>query len=150
MCITAVSALALPFVIRAEVVQGVATATEVSTIGMVYSLIAGLIIYRQFDWRRLFPMLVETAFRSGATLLIIGTATGLAWGLTQSGFSKFLAEFMVGLPGRTALFLMVTIAVQAFVRHAHSLGQVHYPMTTLGHLFDRLSFKFCRVADCLQ
>jgi tripartite ATP-independent transporter DctM subunit len=113
LCIIAVPALALPFVIRAAVVEGVATATEVSTIGIVYSLIVGLIIYRQFDWRRLFPMLVDTACLSGAILLIIGTATGMAWGLTQSGFSKLLAEFMTGLPGGTALFLMVTIA--AFV-----------------------------------
>ena len=56
-----VPAVALPFVIRAAVVEGVATATEVSTIGIVYSMLAGLLIYRRFDWRRLLPMLVETA-----------------------------------------------------------------------------------------
>src|ERR1700688_3206757 len=84
-------ALALPFVIRAAVVEGVATATEVSTIGIVYGLVIGLVVYRQFDWRRLAPMLVETACLSGAILLIIGTATGMAWGLTQSGFSRALA-----------------------------------------------------------
>ena len=33
--------IALPFVIRAAVVEGVATATEVSTIGIVYALLAG-------------------------------------------------------------------------------------------------------------
>ena len=32
----------LPFVIRAAVVGGVATATEVSTIGIIYSVLAGL------------------------------------------------------------------------------------------------------------
>jgi tripartite ATP-independent transporter DctM subunit len=37
----AVPAIALPFVIRAAVVRGVATATEVSTIGIAYSIIAG-------------------------------------------------------------------------------------------------------------
>ena len=45
----AIPAIALPFVIRAAVVEGVATATEVSTIGIVYSVLAGLLIYRQFD-----------------------------------------------------------------------------------------------------
>ena len=55
----AIPALALPVVIRAAVVEGVATATEVSTIGIVYALIAGLLIYRQFDWGRVYPMLVE-------------------------------------------------------------------------------------------
>lgn len=85
--VIALPALALPFIIRASVVEGVATATEVSTIGIVYSIVAGLFIYRQFDWARLKPMLVDTASLSGAILLIIGAATGMAWALTQSGFS---------------------------------------------------------------
>jgi len=114
----ALPALALPFVIRAAVVEGIATATEVSTIGIVYAfvvgfLIYGLLIYRSFDWRRLVPMLVETACLSGAILLIIGTATGMAWGLTQSGFSRALAAAMTGLPGGSAAFIAVSIV--AFV-----------------------------------
>ncbi|HEX3116332.1 MAG TPA: TRAP transporter large permease subunit [Bradyrhizobium sp.] len=107
--VIALPALALPFVIRAAVVEGVATATEVSTIGIVYSLVVGLLIYRRFDWRRLGPMLVETACLSGAILLIIGTATGMAWGLTQSGFSRALASAMTGLPGGSAAFIAVSI-----------------------------------------
>ena len=106
----ALPALALPFVIRAAVVQGVATATEVSTIGIAYSVLAGLLIYRQFDWRRVGPMLVDTAALSGAILLIIGTATAMAWGLTQSGFSKLLAQTMAGMPGGAPIFMAVSIA----------------------------------------
>src|SRR5579871_3054935 len=107
--VIALPALALPFVIRAAVVEGVATATEVSTIGIVYGFVVGLLIYRQFDWRRLVPMLIETACLSGAILLIIGTATGMAWGLTQSGFSRALATAMAGLPGGSASFIAVSI-----------------------------------------
>jgi tripartite ATP-independent transporter DctM subunit len=107
--LVALPAIALPFVIRAAVVGGVATATEVSTIGIVYSAIAGLLIYRKFDWRRLYPMLTETAALSGAILLIIGAATGMAWALTQSGFSTSLAAFMTGLPGGAPMFLAVSI-----------------------------------------
>jgi tripartite ATP-independent transporter DctM subunit len=107
--IIALPALALPFVIRAAVVEGIATATEVSTIGIVYGFIVGLLVYRGFDWRRLAPMLIETACLSGAILLIIGTATGMAWGLTQSGFSRALAAAMTGLPGGSAAFIAVSI-----------------------------------------
>jgi tripartite ATP-independent transporter DctM subunit len=107
--IIALPALALPFVIRAAVVEGIATATEVSTIGIVFAVFAGLLIYRQFDWSRLMPMLIETASLSGAILLIIGTATGMAWGLTQSGFSRSLAAAMTGLPGGPAAFIAVSI-----------------------------------------
>ena len=109
----ALPALVLPFLIRAAVVEGIATATEVSTIGIAYSAIAGLLIYRRFDWSALRPMLVSTACLSGAILFIIGTATGMAWGLTQSGFSRTLAAAMTGLPGGAATFMAASIA--AFV-----------------------------------
>ena len=105
----ALPALALPFIIRAAVVEGVATATEVSTIGIVYAVLAGLFVYRQFDWKRLGPMLVATASLSGAILLIIGTATAMAWGLTQSGFSRSLAQAMAELPGGASMFLAVSL-----------------------------------------
>jgi tripartite ATP-independent transporter DctM subunit len=105
----ALPALALPFVIRAAVVEGVATATEVSTLGIAYAVIVGLLVYRQFDWRRVGPMLVDTASLSGAILLIIGTATAMAWGLTQSGFSRALAEMMAALPGGASMFLAVSV-----------------------------------------
>jgi tripartite ATP-independent transporter DctM subunit len=108
--VIALPAIALPFVIRAAVIEGVATATEVSTIGIAYSALAGLLIYRRFDWRRLFPMLVETAALSGAILLIIGSATSMAWSLTQSGFSRDLANAMTGLPGGIPSFLLVSMA----------------------------------------
>jgi tripartite ATP-independent transporter DctM subunit len=111
--VIALPALALPFLIRAAVVEGVATATEVSTIGIVYSASVGLVVYRRFDWAALKPMLISTACLSGAILLIIGTATGMAWGLTQSGFSRSLAAAMTDLPGGAITFMAASIV--AFV-----------------------------------
>jgi tripartite ATP-independent transporter DctM subunit len=111
LCLVALPALALPFVIRAAVVEGVATATEVSTIGIVYGLICGIVIYRQFDLKRIVPMLIDTASLSGAILLIIGAATGMAWGLTQSGFSQVVAQIMTDLNGGPNLFLLISIIV---------------------------------------
>ncbi|WP_018905592.1 TRAP transporter large permease subunit [Variovorax paradoxus] len=104
-----IPALALPVVIRAAVVEGVATATEVSTIGIVYAVIAGLLVYRQFDWKRIYPMLVSTASLSGSILFIIGAATGMAWALTQSGFSSALADTMKALPGGAITFMAVSV-----------------------------------------
>ncbi len=105
----ALPAIALPFIIRAAVVEGVATATEVSTIGIAYGVLAGLLIYRQFDWKRVYPMLLDTASLSGSILLIIGAATAMAWGLTQSGFSRSLSEAMRALPGGAGSFMAVSI-----------------------------------------
>ncbi len=105
----ALPALALPFVIRTVVVEGVATATEVSTVGVAYTVLAGIFIYRQFDWRQLKPVLVDTASLSGAILLIIGCATAMAWALTQSGFSNALVATMKAVPGGQAGFLVVSL-----------------------------------------
>ena len=109
--VVAIPALLLPPVIRFAVVDGIATATEVSTIGIVYSIVVGLLIYRRFDWSRLVPMLTETAALSGAILFIIGTATAMAWCLTRSGFSTDLAAAMQAMPGGAATFIAVSIVV---------------------------------------
>lgn len=109
LALVALPAIALPFVIRAAVVEGVATATEVSTIGIAYAVLAGILLYRQFDWRRLPRMLVETASLTGAIIFIIGCATAMAWGLTQSGFSRDLAQAMAAVPGGAWGFLAISI-----------------------------------------
>ena len=107
----AIPALILPLLIRAAVVEGVATAVEVSTIGIAYTIVVGLFVYRQFDWRRVWPMLVDTASLSGAILFIVGTATAMAWALTQSGFSRELAILMAKMPGGAAGFMALSIVV---------------------------------------
>ena len=109
--VVAIPALVLPFLIRGAVVGGIATATEVSTIGIVYSVLAGLLVYRQFDPARLLPMLVQTAVLSGAILLIVGAATGMAWAITSSGFSSVVAGWIAGLPGGAVSFMAISIAL---------------------------------------
>jgi len=105
----ALPGLALPFIIRFAVVEGVATATEVSTIGIAYTIVICLILTRSFPMARLMPMLIDTASLCGAILLIIGAATAMAWALTQSGFSRDLAAAMTGLPGGAVTFMIVSI-----------------------------------------
>ena len=147
----ALPALALPVVIRTVVVEGVATATEVSTVGIAYTFITGLVVYRQFNWKRLYPMLVETASLSGAILLIIGSATAMAWALTQSGFSRSLVDLMANVPGGKYGFMAISViaftvlgsvlegipAVVLFgpllfpVARALGIHEVHYAMTAI-------------------
>ncbi len=109
--LVALPALILPFVIRYAVLAGVTTATEVATVGVVYAVFVGIAVYRCFDWRLVFPILVETAALSGAILLIIGTASAMAWALTQAGFAQTLADLMTALPGGRGGFLAVSIVL---------------------------------------
>ena len=109
--IIAIPALILPFLIRYAVLAGITTATEVATIGVIYAVLVGLAVYRCFDWRRIVPILVDTAALSGAILLIIGSASAMGWALTQAGFAQTLADMMTGLPGGSAGFMAVSIVL---------------------------------------
>ncbi|TIN10064.1 MAG: TRAP transporter large permease subunit [Mesorhizobium sp.] len=104
-------ALVLPFLIRGAVGGGVATATEVSTIAVLYALVIGALFYGGIGAKKFYAMLVETAALSGAILLILGTASAMAWALTQTGFANQLAIYMTDLPGGWFSFMLVTIAV---------------------------------------
>jgi tripartite ATP-independent transporter DctM subunit len=107
----AAPALVLPFLIRSVVGGGIATATEVSTVAVVYAALAGIFLYGGIGWRQFYTMLVETAAMSGAVLIILGTASAAAWALTQTGFAAQLTSVMHGMPGGWVSYMVVTVAV---------------------------------------
>ncbi|WP_395943876.1 TRAP transporter large permease subunit [Brevundimonas sp.] len=107
----ALPALLLPVAIRFFVAEGVATATEVSTLAIAYGVVVGIIFYRKFDVKRLPKMLSDTAALSGAILLIIGAASAMAWSLTTSGFSRDLVEMMSNVPFGVFGFMVVSIVM---------------------------------------
>ncbi len=111
MILVAAPALVLPFLIRSAVGEGVATATEVSTIAVVYALFVGQVMYGGIGLRKFYGMLVETAALSGAVLFVLGAASAMAWSITQSGVVQQLSSFMTTLPGGAAAFLAVSIVV---------------------------------------
>lgn len=111
LALIAAPALVLPFLIRSAVGGGVATATEVSTIAVLYAMVIGQVLYGGIGLKRLYAMLVETAALSGAILLILGTASAMAWAITQSGIVQHLSQFLTTLPGGWVAFMGVTIVV---------------------------------------
>ncbi|MFG1343568.1 TRAP transporter large permease subunit [Xanthobacter autotrophicus DSM 431] len=107
--VVALPALALPFIIRSAVVEGVATATEVSTLGVIYALVVGALVYRNFSVSQLVGILRSTVALTGAVLLILGVAISMAWALTQSGFAKQLVVAMSSIPGGAWGFIIASI-----------------------------------------
>src|SRR6478672_4460047 len=169
----ALPALVLPFLIRSAVMEGFATATEVSTIGIAYSLVLGLLIYRGgLAWRNAVPMLVQTAALSGSILFIVGAASAMAWALAQSGFSHDLAARMAGVPGGANGFLLISLlafivlgsvlegipAIVLFgpllfpVAATFGINEVHYAMVVIlamGLGLFAPPFGLCYYAACI-
>jgi tripartite ATP-independent transporter DctM subunit len=109
--LVAAPALVLPFLIRSAVGGGVATATEVSTIAVIYAMLVGAVVYGGIRLPRIYTMLTETAALSGAILLILGTASAMAWALTQTGFAAKLVGLVQVMPGGWISFMGVSIAI---------------------------------------
>lgn len=147
----AIPGLLLPLLIRYFVVAGIATATEVSVVGIFYTILVGVFVYREFDWKRMYPILLDTVALSGAILLIIATATAMGWALTQSGFAQQLAAMLAAAPGGTVGIMLVSIvlfmilgsvlegipAMVLFapllfpVAKAAGINEVHYPIVAV-------------------
>lgn len=104
-------ALALPFLVRSLVGEGIATATEVSTVAVIYALLIGHLMYGGLSLRKLYDMLVDTAALSGTVFLVLGAASAMAWAITQSGVVQQLSQTLTTLPGGAFAFLAVTIVV---------------------------------------
>jgi tripartite ATP-independent transporter DctM subunit len=114
LCVVSLPAIALPLLIRTSVVEGVATATEVATIGVVYAVLLGCVVrmantalYVRDLWRAL----VDSASLSGAIMFVIGGVTGMSFSLTQSGFSRQLAEWSASVPGGAAGFMAMSMVL---------------------------------------
>jgi len=109
--VVALPALVLPLLIRAAVLEGIATATEVAVIGIAYVLVVGAITMRGVSARRMAAMLVETVAMSGAVMIIIALAGAMSWALTQSGFAQALVKVMTQLPGGKVGFFAASILI---------------------------------------
>ncbi len=109
--VIAAPALVLPFLIRSSVAGGIATATEVSTIAVLYALAIGILLYGGISWKKFLDMLLETAALTGAILLILGTALAMAWVITQAGVAQSVADMMRTVPGGWISFMAVTIVI---------------------------------------
>ena len=109
--LVAAPALVLPFLIRWSVSSGMATATEVSTIAVVYALFIGMTLYGGITLKTFYTMLVETAALTGAILIILACAVAMAWAITQAGLAAQLAAAMAQLPGGWVAFLALSVVV---------------------------------------
>jgi TRAP-type C4-dicarboxylate transport system permease large subunit len=59
--------------------------------------------------RDLWRTLVDAASLSGAIMFVIGGVTGMSFSLTQSGFSRQVAEFSTAVPGGAAGFMAISM-----------------------------------------
>lgn len=91
-------ALILPVVIIGGMKFGVFTPTEAAVVAVVYSLVVGLLVYRDLDLRRLPVLMLSAAKTSSTVMFLVAAALVSAWLITiadiPSQASALLRPFM--------------------------------------------------------
>ena len=78
----AMPALLMPVLVLIGLRFGVATPTEVSTLAVIYALLASGIFYRDLTWSRVRASLRSAGMATGVVMLLIMASTAVGWILT--------------------------------------------------------------------
>ncbi|WP_409969664.1 TRAP transporter large permease [Bengtsoniella intestinalis] len=111
----AIPALMLPVIILGGIYSGLLTPTESSAVAVVWSLIAGIFIYREVSIKDLYQIFIDSAKSSAMILFIIATSTAFAWMFAFTGISAQLVNFVVSMDLSATMFcLMVAVILLIF------------------------------------
>jgi len=111
----ALPALGMPVFILGAILGGFATATEAAALAVVYALVVGMFVYREFPLRALWPATVETVAGTGAIMMIMALATPFAWILTVEQLPADAAAWIIGLGGGNGAQIALIIVLLLFV-----------------------------------
>lgn len=104
-----VFALALPVVVLAALVLGVATVTEAAAIGCGLAFLGLPTIFEVRSPRILFQVLRDSAMTVGSVLITLGASAAIGWILAREGFGPLLGQFLLGFSDSPLLLWTVIV-----------------------------------------
>jgi len=102
----AVIPLLCPVIIFGGILSGVATATEISVVAVLYAFVIGVFVYKEIKWSDVIPIFVRTAITTGAVMLLVGFASVLSWILATQQVPQMVAGWMIKISSSPFVFLM--------------------------------------------
>ncbi|MCC7041985.1 MAG: TRAP transporter large permease [Burkholderiales bacterium] len=106
----ALPALGMPVLIIAGIAGGLFTATEAGAVAVAYAFVIGKFLYRQFTWRELPEILLQSATVTVMVMAIIVFAAVFGWLLAWQGVPDVIAGWITGFTKNTYVFLAIVIA----------------------------------------
>lgn len=85
--------LMLPVFLLGAIVTGLTTATEAGVIGVVYALFLAGVVYREYTWKQLATITVESAINTAVPLFVVATTSVVAWVVAIEQFPAALVGF---------------------------------------------------------
>ncbi len=99
--------LLTPVIILSGFITGWFTPTEASAIAVVYALLVGGLIYRAMGLKSIIQALANTAATTANVVFIIGSATLFSYILTNQGFTRMIADFILGISATPWVVLLI-------------------------------------------
>lgn len=99
--------LLLPVFLLGAIVTGLTTATEAGVIGVLYALFLAGIVYREYTFRQLFWITVESAVNTAVPLFVVATTSVVAWVVAIEQFPMALVAFFNGLDVGPVVVLLI-------------------------------------------
>lgn len=104
-------ALLMPFIIIGGIRSGIFTATETGAICVLYAVLLGALVYKEFSWKHFILALEETALISLSILLIFGSASAFGWIVANERLSVTLADLILKVVSQPWEFMILTVVV---------------------------------------
>ena len=125
--------LITPIIILGGIYGGFVSPTEAAIIACVYSLLIGLFVYRDFKIKDIWRILAESANSSASIMLILATASMLAYLLTVSGIGAAVTTAVSSASTNKwviMLLMLLIIFVAGFFLDAISIIYIFAPLLT--------------------
>jgi tripartite ATP-independent transporter DctM subunit len=100
-------ALMAPVVLFGGLFSGVFTPTEAAAVAVVYALVLGLLVYRDFDLRDLPRIVLDTVETTGVVMALVMAASLLAYCLSVSRLPQEVGAALTQLTTSPIVFLLI-------------------------------------------
>ena len=101
-------ALMLPVIIVGGIISGSFTATEASSIAVVYAFIVTVFIMKTIKFSQIPKLMVNSVIVTAIVMIILGTSTIFGWIITVEQVNVMLAKFL-GFAGPIVFLLIINI-----------------------------------------
>ena len=103
----AVPAILMPVIVLGGIYGGIFTPTESAVVGVVYTLIVGVLIYRELNLKTLMQALVDAGVTSATIMILFGPATTFGRLLTLGRVPAKLTGFMTSLTDNGIIIMLL-------------------------------------------
>lgn len=101
-----------PIIILGGIYGGIFTPTEAAGVAVIYGLLVGLFIYREFRWDGLFKLLADSAVSSAVVMIIIANATVFSWLITSQGVANAISGKLLEMTtNQYQMLLIINVVV---------------------------------------